>query len=61
MLLDMAKRVESGEINFVIVIGVGVDGAVTDGWSQSPEMRPFTVLGALEYVKQRFSRIEIQT
>ena len=61
MLHDMAKRVESGEINFVLVIGVGADGTVTDGWSQCPEMRPFTVLGALEYVKMRFSRIEIET
>jgi hypothetical protein len=39
---------------FVMVVLVGADHSVTDGWSDKAIVRPFTVLGALEYMKQKF-------
>lgn len=55
MMRDMLERCERGEVTFVAVVGQLADGSVIDGWSNAKACRPFSVVGALTYIAQKFA------
>lgn len=57
---DLLGRVERGEVNFVAVLGVAPDGCVIDGWTTGENIRPFTVLGGMDVLRERFMRKEVE-
>lgn len=57
---DLLGRVERGEVSFVAVVCLTPDGSVVDGWTRGDGLRPFTVLGAIDVMRERFMRREVE-
>lgn len=59
-LREALAAAEAGSVKVALVILMTDDGGVIDGWSTTEEIRPYTMVGALESIKREFMDRHIQ-
>lgn len=60
MARDLLARAESGEIQVLAAVALTADGGVAEGYTSSPRIQPFALMGALDALKQRVLVQEVQ-
>lgn len=59
-LREALAMAEAGGVQVALVILMNDDGGITDGWSATDPIRPYTMVGALESIKRDFMDRHIQ-
>jgi hypothetical protein len=59
-LREALAMAEAGGVTLAMIILMNDDGSVTDGWSPTGQIRPYTMVGALESIKREFMDRHIQ-